>query len=501
MDNIEATLLEIGGQEMVDEYRKRLAKPITKPLPHASIDSFSIGYAMVIGAGACALDVILDNAFRQDMLDKHSEITDDTLQRDLEKRVKDKLKDLGLETEKGQPGMAMDWYEELNDALGLKSPYRLRPSNHRILNHTDERSIIEMLMKGEAGIGDMAFKIFPEMTREAATELLKLHLDADRTSPASLPLKFMSWLWEQGIKAGNPATVGEPHPLFKMLQSMTGGLDWSKWLNKFFGEGLIPESATLGEAMLKLYDSKVMNQRVFWTSDLGAALGGAKRRMLVAATMELGVELYAFLEGVKKGHISWNGDVQLMAKQIKAWRDQPKYIDMKLIVQGFAASGGIVRAGLSGDVLQINYFSLGLMLKHLWSHGSVTDRHMGRLIDFSRQDASAILADFTASTGIPVRPKFTLIKGDLHMDTLRTRVINAGCHSTRVRVLIQNLPEQMADIVDRYEKASKKAAGVGQLEAIFDKICESWYLDDVDDDLQALKQLKADLAKVEKQLA
>lgn len=87
------------------------------------------------------------------------------------------------------------------------------------------------------------------------------------------------------------------------------------------------------------------------------------------------------------------------------------------------------------------------------------------------------------------------------MDTLRTRVINTGCHSTRVRVLIQNLPEQMADIVDRYEKASKKAAGVGQLEAIFDKICESWYLDDVDDDLQALKQLKADLAKVEKQLA
>ena len=129
MDNIEATLLEIGGQEMVDEYRKRLAKPIAKPLPHASIDSFSIGYAMVIGAGACALDVILDNAFRQDMLDKHSEITDDTLQRDLEKKVKDKLKDLGLETEKGQPGMAMDWYEKLNDALGLKSPYRKRPVN------------------------------------------------------------------------------------------------------------------------------------------------------------------------------------------------------------------------------------------------------------------------------------------------------------------------------------------------------------------------------------
>lgn len=99
---------------------------------------------------------------------------------------------------------------------------------------------------------------------------------------------------------------------------MTGNLDWSKWLNQFFGEGLIPESATLGEAMLKLYDSGVLNQCVFWTSDLGAAFGGAKRRVLIAATMELGIELFAFLEGVKKGHISWNGGVMLLAKQVKA---------------------------------------------------------------------------------------------------------------------------------------------------------------------------------------
>lgn len=336
MDSIEATLLEIGGQEMVDEYRNQLAKPIAKPLPHTGIDTFSIGYAMVIGAGACALDLILDNAFRQDMLDKHSEITDDAVQRELEKKVKDRLKELGLESDSGLPGMSIDWYEKLNDALGLKPPYRLRPSNHRILNHTDVRTIIEMLMKGEAGIGEMAFKIFPEMTREAATELLKL----------------------------------------------------------------------------------------------------------------------------------------------------------------------IVRAGLTGDVLQINYFSLGVMMKHLWSHGGVTRRHMDRLVDFSRQDAAAIMADFTASTGIPVRPKFTLIKGDMQMDSsLRTRLIKAGCHSTRVRVLIQNLPEPMAAIVDRYEKASKKANGVGKLEATFDTICESWYLEDIDDDQQALRQLKADLTKVEEKLA
>lgn len=88
-----------------------------------------------------------------------------------------------------------------------------------VRNHTDERSIIEMLMKGEAGIGEMAFQIFPKISREAATELLKLHLDADHTSPATLPLKFMSWFWEQGIKAGNPATVGEPDPLFQMLRA------------------------------------------------------------------------------------------------------------------------------------------------------------------------------------------------------------------------------------------------------------------------------------------
>lgn len=136
IDDTEATLLEIGGQEMVDEYRRLLAEPMTKPLPHASIDSFSIGYAMVIGAGASALDLILDNAFRQDMQDRHAEITDDKVQQKLEKKVKDRLKELGLESDTGLPGMSIDWYEKLNEALGLKSPFRLRPSNHRILNYS-----------------------------------------------------------------------------------------------------------------------------------------------------------------------------------------------------------------------------------------------------------------------------------------------------------------------------------------------------------------------------
>lgn len=501
MDDIEAIMAEIGGMEMVASYRKNLAATEEKPLPHANIDALAIGYSMVVGATACALDLILDNAFRQEMLDKHSEITDDKVQQELEKRVKDRLDELGAKPDvKGQPGMAMDWYAELNDKLGLKSPYRLRPSNHRILNHCDESTIIEMLMKGEAGIGDLVSKIFPEMTREAATELLKLHLDADRTSPASLPLKIMAWLWEEGIKAGDPTRVGEPSALFKMLQGMTKDLDWSKWLNKFFGEDLIPPGANIGEAMLKLYDTGVLNQRVFWTSDLGAALGGAKRRILIATMMELGVEVFAFLEGIKKGHIFWSAGVSEMAEQVKAWRDQPKYLDMKMIAQGFASSGGIVRGAMTGDVLQINYFSIGMMIKHLWSYSGTQVRHFDRLIDFSRLDAASIRADFTASTGIPIRPRLSAINGGLHMDSLRTRIINAGCHSTRVRVLIQSFPKQMANIVKRYEAASKKASGVDQFEAVFDTICESYYLADVEDDAEALKQLELDLTAVEKRL-
>jgi hypothetical protein len=501
MDEIEAIMAEIGGTEMVESYRKNLSATEDKPLPHASVDALGVGYSMVVGATACALDLILDNAFRQDMLDKHSEITDDKVQQELEKRVKDKLDELGVKPDvKGQPGMAMDWYAELNEKLGLKPPYRLRPSNHRILNHTDEATIIEMLMKGEAGIGNFVFKIFPEMTKEAAIELLKLHLDADRTSPASLPLKIMAWLWEEGIKAGDPTCVGEPSALFKMLQGMTKNLDWSKWLNKFFGERLIPPGATIGEAMLKLYDTGVLNQRVFWTSDLGAALGGAKRRILVAATMELGVEVFAFLEGIKKGHITWSAGVSEIATQVKAWRDQPKYLDMKMIAQGFASSGGIVRGAMTGDVWQINYFSIGMMIKHLWSYNGTQVRHFDRLIDFSRLDAASIRADFEASTGIPIKPRLSVINGGLHMDSLRARIINAGCHSTRVRVLIQNFPEKMAGIVERYETASKKASGVGQLEAVFDAICESHYLADVNDDAKALKQMESDLAAVEKRL-
>lgn len=501
-DEIEAELAKLGGRQMVDRFRTLVAENPAKLLPRAEIDGFSIGYSVLIGGVATAIDVMLDKAFREEMTEKHRQLTAKE-QEELEKKVKKRMEELGLKPDgKGMPGMAMDWYEKLNDELGLESPYRLRPANHRILNHTDERTIIEMLMKGEAGIGDFVEKLYPGMSESAARELLKLHLDADRGSPASLPLRVMSWLWEQCIKAGDPAKVGEPSMLFKMLQGATKNVDWSKWLNKFFGEGLIPEGATIGEAMLKLYDSGVLNQRVFWTSDFGAAVGGAKRRIIIAAVMELGVELFAFLEGIKKGHINWNGSLAEMGTQIKNWRDQPKYLDMKIIAQAIAASGGTARAMLSGDVLQINYFSIGMMLKHLYVYPGTQRRHFTRMVEFSRQDSQQAFLEFRRRTGISPRPQLTVINGGKTMArSLDERLIAAGCHSTRVRVLATDHPEELTDLVRRIEAASKKASGSNEKEAAFDGICESWYLSDEEDDKKAISQLKSDLAKVERAVA
>jgi hypothetical protein len=495
----EKILAEIGGSQMVEQFQARVLATPPKPLPTTEIDNFSVGYAMVIGALATTADLILDQAFRQEMATKHAQV-DPKTQAELEARVKKRLEELSVNpTDKGKPGMAMDWYQKLNEDLGLKSPFRLRPRNHRILNHTDERTVIEMLMKGEAGIGKLVYKIFPAMSREAATELLKMHLDADRCSPASLPLKMMSWLWEQGIKAGDPANVGEPSAVFKLLQGMTKNVDWSKWLNKFFGEGLVPEGATIGEAMLKLYDSGALNQRVFWTSDLGAAAGGVKRRLVITAVMELGVEVFAFLEGVKKGHINWNGNAAQLGNEVKAWRDQPKYVDMKIIAQAFAASGGAARAMFTGDILQVNYFSIGMVLKHLYTYSDVERRHLQRLVEFARQDSNEIFAGFTRATGIRPRRNFTLIDGGITMaTTLDTRLIKAGCQSTRVRVLATDHPSDLEGIVSRIEAASKKAAGDGDKEAAFDSICESWYLSDETDDKKAIAKLRKDLADVEK---
>lgn len=499
-DEFEQAIAELGGKQLVDRFNARVLAEPAKALPRAEIDGFSIGYAVAIGGISCAIDLMLDKAFREEMEEKHRELPAKEREA-LERKIKARLEELGLLPEKGMPGMSMDWYEKLNEELGLKSPYQLRPSNHRILNHVDTKRVIKMLMNGEAGIGDLIYKIYPGMSEAAARELLEMHLQADRCSPASLPLRFMSWFWEQAIKAGDPTKVGEPSVLFKMFSSMTKNVDWSKWLNKFFGEGLIPPGANIGEAMLKLYDSGALNQRVFWTSDLGAAVGGAKRRLLIAAFMELGIELFAFLEGVKKGYIAWEGDLASIGRQVRAWRDQPKYLDMKILAQGFAASGGATKALISGDILQINYFSMGMVFKHLLAYPATERRHFTRMIEFSRNDIDKDFAAFSTATGIRPRPKLGVINGGLSMaESLEKRLVKAGCQSTRVQVLAVDHPKEFADLVARVEVASKKANGDTMKERAFDKICESWYLSDEDDDAKAIAQFKKDLVVVEKEV-
>lgn len=42
--------------------------------------------------------------------------------------------------------------------------------------------------------------------------------------------------------------------------------------------------------------------------------------------------------------------------------------------------------------------------------------------------------------------------------------------------------------------------GDAKKEKAYDRICESWYLSDEEDLAEALKQFKADLAKVEKEI-
>lgn len=500
-EEFEKAMADLGGKQLVDRFNARVLAEPAKELPRAEIDGFSIGYAVAIGGISCAIDLMLDKAFREEMEETHKELPAKERMA-LERKIKARMEELGLTPDKGMPGMSMDWYEKLNEELGLKSPYQLRPNNHRILNHTENRKIIEMLMNGEAGIGDLIYKIYPGMSESAARELLGMHLQADRCSPASLPLRFMSWLWEQAVKAGDPAKVGEPSVLFKMLSSMTKNVDWSKWLNKFFGEGLIPPGANIGEAMIKLYDSGALNQRVFWTSDFGAAVGGAKRRLLIAAFMELGIEVFAFLEGIKKGHIAWNGDLATIGRQVKEWRDQPKYLDMKILAQGFAASGGATKALLSGDILQINYFSMGMVLKHLLAYPATERRHFTRMIEFSRNDIDKEFAAFSKATGIRPRPKLNVINGGLSMaDSLEKRLVKAGCQSTRVQVLAVDHPKEFAELVARVEVASKKAAGDTMKERAFDRICESWYLSDDLDDAKAIAQFKKDLAEVERALA
>ncbi|MFK4132243.1 hypothetical protein ACI2KR_08110 [Pseudomonas luteola] len=500
---IESVLSRIGGGELVNNWQEVHAKTVVYRLPTASIDSLSIGYSIALGGIASIIDVLMEISFRAEMAELHAE--DAEKQTALEERVKELMEALGIEAggnESGDPHMAMDWYRHLNELLGLESPYKLRPSNHRILNHTDVEKVIEMLMNGEAGFGNLRFKYYPKMSEAAARMLYEAHIKADMASPASLPLRFMSWLWEQGVKSKNPDMLGAPNSIYSIIQKLGPNIDWSKWINKFYGdEKLIPEGATLGDAMLKLYDSGVLNQRVFWTSDLGAAVGSLKRRAVITATMELGVELFAFLEGIKQGHIQWNANVLVMAGQIKEWRNQPKYLDMKIIAQAFASSGGVARGLIKGDILNINYFSLALMLKHVWSYPATERDHYQRIAQYASSSRAAALEEFSTRTGIRSKPDLQIIEGGLLMrTTLEDRLIKAGCHSTRVRVLASRHPVEMEPIVCRYEDLHSKVEGMGNIEERYYDLCEGWYLTDELDDQQAIRLIARDLDRLEHML-
>lgn len=497
--DIAKRLAAIGGQQLVNSWEETRAATAVKALPSSEIDNLSLGYAIAIGGMAAAVDAILDKAFRNKMHETHRERTPEE-QTLLEKTVEDIMKELGIPAggDKGDPDMAMDWYKTLNEILNLRSGFKLRPANHRMVNHTDEKTVIEMLMSGEVGFGNYRLKLYPEMSYEAAKRLYDAHIAADRGTKQSLPLSFMTWFWEQSVKVANPETAGEPNAIYAFLSKYMPNVDWAKWINGLCGkEGLIPDGATFGEAMLKLYETGTLNERVLWTSDLGAAIGGAKRRMMIAATMEVGVEMYAFFDGVKLGFIDLKGGIEKITEQTKEWRAQPKYMDMRIIAQCVAASGGVARAAIKGDVLNINYPALAMVMKHLWVYPKAQSEHYDRLIGLSQGYRSELIQGFTARTGIKIRPTLTLIEGGMKMaKSLDDRLHKAGCQSTRVRVLASRYPAEMEPLVALYEKFSPKAEKDDDFQPKFDALCEGWYLSKTTDDKQAIAELSRDLKRL-----
>lgn len=492
-NEILAALEEIGGHELVESFGKTHAVTTVTAPPTAYFDGVSFGYAATVGAFATALDFVLDAAFREEMEQTHRQRTPEE-QSKLEAAVTKVMKDHNIPSGggPGEPNTGMDWYSELNKVL--KDGFKLRPANHRILNHTDENKVIEMLMSGEAGMGTITSNNYPKMTREAAKALFDAHIAADRGTPQSLPLSFMSWLWEQGVKAANPGELGKPNALYSLLNQYMPKVDWSKWLNKIFDGNPVPDGSSLGDAMLKLYESGALNERVFWTSKYGAAWGGAKRRAIIAATMELGVEFYAFAEGARMGHIDLKSGGTTMATQFLTWRDQPKYLDMRIVAQVTASSSGVAKAFFQGDFINLNFFSLGMAARHMWVAPRTYDRYTERLIKFSQDDVNQAKLQFMEETGIELSPGTGLLA--MPDKTIDDRLHDAGCQSTRVRVLAARYPDKVEPLVETYERLSPRAEKDMMFQPLFDAVCESWYLNEETDDDQALNRLKNDLHRL-----
>jgi hypothetical protein len=523
-DEIERSLREIGGDRLVRQWHRDYDLTPVNRLPTAYLDKFALGYAVALGAIAASIDLVLDQVFRDEMAEVHQELSPEQ-QAAFEAAVKERMKELGVVPDKEKvqqalqeagvevdpstlPDVGMDFYLGwLNNKLGLKPGYKLRGQNHRILNHADAEKVIGMLMRGEVGIGDLVVQAYPTMSEAVAREIFNLHIAADRHTPQSVPLKIMSWLWEQSVRSQNPGTVGAPNFLFDLLQKHAPNIDWRKWIEAFFGEegvkaflqnGKWPEDLTIGDVMLKLYDAKLLNERVFWTSDLGAAVGGFKRRVMIAATMEAGVEVFALVEGISSGFLTWDGGGREFVSAYLEWRDQPKYLNMRTLAQATAAAGPALRSLWTGDVFSQNIPSLAMTMRHLWVSSDVHKRHSERLVAFSRRDCTDAIEEFEMATGILITPPRALIEGGNGMaQMLDGRLSAAGCVSTRVRVLASRYPGEMEPIVARIEKLAQAVQGNDAMEEAIDAICVTWYLSDIADDAEALRKLKSDIDRLE----
>ena len=497
-DSVQAMLERVGGTQLQTQFAQHKSRVAPrKSLPHATEDVYSYSYCIIVGGLAALADGTLDYLFRSEMQQTHKELGPEE-QQALEDKVSDYLKEQGLKPTSG-PTMSMDYYKGLNEHLNLSDGFKLRPANHRILNHADRDSVIGMLMRGEAGLGGTIKDLFPTMSLEQATKLYDLHIAADLGTTQSLPLKIMSWLWEQGVKGGNSSIAGDSSPIYKFLQQLAPKGDWAGWINKFCEGNPIKPPATLGEAMLKLYDLKILNERVFWTSNLGAAVGGFKRRLMITVLMEMAVELYAIFEGTRLGYINWHGSTADLSQDIMRWRDQPKYVDMKIMIQCMASSYGIIRTLVAQDPLSLNLTSIGMIAKHLICYPAMIDRHYVRLASFSREDVQSIDAGFQDRTGIQL-PNFKL-KESNEMHPFDKRIIDLACFSTRVRVLGSRYQEQMTPLIERMERLALFAEKNNAAMEVFDSLCDTWYLGEVEDDQIALKQFSADVDMAEKQIA
>lgn len=499
---IKKRLATLGGDDLINTYESVKSSQQVMRLPSSETDSLSIGYAVIIGTFAAIVDVIMDSMFREEMEKKHRERTPEE-QAVLEAEAKKAMEEAGVEPggEDGDPDSAMDWYRTLNEEMELRQGHKLRPKNHRILNHMNEEAVIQMLMKGEVGFGKFKIKLYPEMSYEAAKKVYDAHIRADRGTKQSLPLEIMSWLWEQGVKAGNPEKFGEANPLYKLLNAYMPNIDWAKLLNKVFHkEGVknpIPEGSSLGEAMLKLYETGTLNERVFWTSDFGAAFGGAKRRIFITALLEVGVEIYAFAEGISLGFINLKDGIGSLVTKANEWRAQPKYMDMRIAAQCVFCAGSSFKALVKGDPWNLNYFAFAAAMRHLWVYPRVQREHYDRLINLSQTYRSSNLAEFTARTGIRIRPTLTVIEGGKLMPKLLDdRLHNAGCQSTRVRVLASRYPDKLEPLINIYEELALRAEEDEDFMPKFDALCEAWYLGKVEDDYEAIKKLEKDLKAI-----